>query len=309
MNGERRRIWIGLLFAGLLTVLVFVNGGCAADTYTVCPRGCDYTSIQAAIDASQPGNTIEVHSGTYYENVNVDEQLILRGIDTGGGKPVVDAGGIGSAIRLSHDGSVLDGFTAINASSFPQAGILISSKSNIVINNTALNNAYYGINLISSSNNTLTSNIANANTYYGVLLSSSSNNTLTGNTFKLNNDYGISLGSSSTNLIYNNYLDNTNNAWDNGDNIWNISTTGGTNIINGPYIGGNYWSDYTGEDTNGDGLGDTLLPYDASGNIINGGDWLPLVKTTPGRWDVNEDCIVNFIDLTILSAHWLETTC
>ena len=28
---------------------------------------------------------------------------------------------------------------------------------------------------------------------------------------------------------------------------------------------------------------------------------------SPGRWDVNADGTVNFIDLTILSAHWLET--
>jgi len=32
------------------------------------------------------------------------------------------------------------------------------------------------------------------------------------------------------------------------------------------------------------------------------------IEEPPGRWDINEDCTVNFIDLTILSAHWLETT-
>jgi len=31
-------------------------------------------------------------------------------------------------------------------------------------------------------------------------------------------------------------------------------------------------------DTNGDGLGDTLLPYNASGEITTGGDWHPLVQ-------------------------------
>ncbi|MEA1864996.1 MAG: NosD domain-containing protein [Euryarchaeota archaeon] len=99
-------------------------------------------------------------------------------------------------------------------------------------------------------------------------------NTITNNTLT-NNGCGISL-SSSNNQIYNNYFNNTNNAYDDGNNTWNITKTGGTNIIGGHYLGGNYWRDYAGEDTDGDGLGDTLIPYNSTGNIQNGGDWLPL---------------------------------
>ncbi len=65
-------------------------------------------------------------------------------------------------------------------------------------------------------------------------------------------------------------------TWDTGYNTWNITKTAETNIIGGPWIGGNYWSDYAGVDTDVDGLGDTLLPYNSSGGIINGGDYLPL---------------------------------
>jgi uncharacterized repeat protein (TIGR01451 family) len=82
---------------------------------------------------------------------------------------------------------------------------------------------------------------------------------------------------SSDNTIYNNYFNNTNNAYDDGNNIWNTTKTAGTNIIGGSWLGGNYWSDYAGTDTDGDGLGDTLLPYNSSGEIIAGGDYQPLV--------------------------------
>jgi len=86
------------------------------------------------------------------------------------------------------------------------------------------------------------------------------------------------LSSSSSNLIHNNYFNNTNNAYDDGNNLWSTAKTKGVNIIGGPWLGGNYWSDYVGEDMDGDGLGDTLLPYNSSGNVQTGGDFLPLVK-------------------------------
>jgi parallel beta-helix repeat protein len=316
----------------------------------------DFATIQAAIDDvdTVDGHTILVDSGTYHERVNVTKQLILRGNDTGGGKPVVDAGGNGNAIALNADGITVDSFTVINAKSFlpQQAGIFVFSNNNIVINNTVSNNDFgiylesssnnnltgniasknsdgidliyasnntltgntanlnngAGIHLGSSSNNTLTGNIANSNNYDGIYLYASSNNTLTNNsansnTFNgiyldssgnnnlmdntvSNNNYGIRLQYSSSNNIYNNHFNNTfYNALDDGTNIWNITKTGGTNIIGGPYLGGNYWRDYDGNDTNGDGLGDT--PYDIYGGANK--DYLPLVAiAAPEIFDTGE---------------------
>ena len=173
----------------------------------------------------------------------------------------------------SSNNNNLLGNSALNNS---QNGIRLTSSSNNILTGNNASNSTKGIEFYASSNNTLTDNTFSNNSY-GIYFYNSSNNTLLNNTANSNSHYGIYLYSSSNNRIYNNYFDNTKNANDNGFNIWNISKTPGTNIIGGSYLGGNYWSDYTGDDTNGDELGDTLLPYNSSDKIVNGGDYLPLV--------------------------------
>ncbi|KKN35508.1 hypothetical protein LCGC14_0782950 [marine sediment metagenome] len=162
-------------------------------------------------------------------------------------------------------------------------GIFIqNSYSNIIRNNIITNGTYIsansGIYLQFSSSNLISGNLISSSFGYGLLIDvNSSYNEVSDNIIMSDWGDGITIGvnsghnvitrniiiynwwgivieeTSNNNLIYNNYLANDDwNAIDMGlNNSWDNGTIG------------NYWNDYTGVDSNDDGIGDT--PYNITG--------------------------------------------
>lgn len=285
-GGRTLRITVGIMMLGLL-----LAGGSGAATITVnASGGADFTRIQDAINAASNGDKIMVGTGIYNENVDVNKQLLLKGVDTGNGKPVVDAGKKGDAITLSADWITLEGFNATNASSW-YSGIMINSNHSIVIGNDVSRNNQ-GIFLYYSNNNNISANNATSNGA-GFFLYSSTNNTLHDNN-ACNNIYAIYLFSNtydvptSNNTIYNNFFNNSNGLGLIGtnNNFWNITSNSGTNIIGGSYLGGNFWGNPSGTgfsqtciDSEGDGICDSSYVLDA-----NNTDYLPLAALPKVRF-------------------------
>jgi parallel beta-helix repeat protein len=161
-----------------------------------------------------------------------------------------------------------------------------------------------------------------SNTNYGIWLNALSDNVVSYNTV-YNNNIGIQIASSISpnNLVYhNNILENTQQATDDNNNLWD----------NGYPSGGNYWSDYAGIDIKrgplqdipgSDGIGDT--PYTSIGGGSGAIDNYPLLGPVkkiflePGwnlisipyiQSDTNLKVVLSSIEGSYDAVQWYNTT-
>ena len=263
------------------SIIVDINGG------------GNYTSIQEAINAASLNCSIKVLEGIYYENIVVNKTVVLIGENPE--NTIIDGNALEDVIYIPENGkAVISGFTIRNSGddrTFPhKAGIKINSNNNVVFGNIIINNSYGVISYFGLENN-FSNNSILSNKEYGMFLYSDMHDSVTDNLFS-ENVLGLRVkGSGYTTIIRNVFKDNSkgmnfccgstgNKAFFNifmNNSVWHADDE--INLQNEWYndtIGkGNYWDDYTGDDADGDGIGDTSYNVTSDGAIQ---DVFPLIE-------------------------------
>ncbi len=168
----------------------------------------DFKTIQEAINAAGPGDTISVKAGTYNENVEVNKQLNLIG--EGPEVTLVKAADPNKHVmNVTSSNVVISGFNVSGSTAVDPiygSGIRLTSVSNVSLLHNYVSHNLYGIYLEYSNNDTIANNTVDSN-HWGINLENNDlHNTIEGNNVSSNSNYGIILWSYGSN---NTVTDNT----------------------------------------------------------------------------------------------------
>jgi len=222
-----------LVFIGAaLLGTVLLGEEAAGKIITVDDDGnADYSIIQEAIDAADPGDTVRVHAGIYFENLLVNKSINLEG--NGSEVTIIDGGRKWDVVFISADHVNLSGIAATKSNtgniysgiaikanfttisdvncSDNNDGISIMESSNIVIDVVSMSNMRRrGVEIIDSTNITISNLSGFWIDTYGVYHQRSDNCTFTDNNIT-SNGTSILIGSSRNITLWNNVCSSDDN--------------------------------------------------------------------------------------------------
>ena len=250
------------LGSGALTVAVSHNSDTDNDYITInvqSPTATiyvpdDYSTIQAAVNAANPGDTIIVRDGTYTENVDVNKSITIQS-ENGTEHTIIQPADLAdNIIDVTADYVTISGLQIYGTAIYPLpsaaaihllavsycdisgndvhasywSGIKLENSTSNTIMSNAVHDFYDNIMLINSASNAITGNNISGSVYMGLALSGSAGNTISDNNFT--ND-GIFLWDSLPNVIDNNIVNGMPLIYLDGGTDLTIPTTAGQVIL------------------------------------------------------------------------------
>jgi len=206
----------GLILTLLLTNMLVLSSNiqqvkAEPRTWTVDDDGpADFSSIQEAINAASPGDTIYVENGTYYENVEVNKTLSLTGENRD--TTIIDGGGNQNVVFVTADNVTIIDFTIRNSGTIDPGGyggIGVPGADHVIVENNNLVNNDVGIWIYDSNCDSFANNSISYNTKCGVY-TKYANGTVIADNIVANNPWGIVLrnGTNSSTVVDNSVYSN-----------------------------------------------------------------------------------------------------
>ena len=197
---------------------------------------CIFFSIHIQSVESESFETIYIRADGNVEGTD----LIERNSDT-----YTFINDISGNIVISKDFITLDGsgYSLVGTDASSQKGISLSDRKNVTVTNMVIMNYFIGLSCGGTASNITFLNNYVSGCGIGIEFLGSSNHLVKFNTFKDNDiDVALDYVSGDTLIVFNN-LDSYVQVW----------------LSNQPTMDMNFWADYNGTDSDGDGIGDS--PY------------------------------------------------
>ncbi len=218
-------------------------------------KSAPYGSIQAAIDAAEPGKTITIGDGQTVENVVVNKALTITSVH-GPAKSTIYANDPSSPVfTVTAPNVKINGFTIENGANRGSAGVFLNNVVNCEVSGNVFDHDWFGVHL-ASSHCTVTGNYATKNGY-AIYLGAADSNIISSNSVS-GNGYGVYVDTGNGNTIDHNVANNNI-----GSALYPIYETKGDGIW---MINANSNTIYSNTLSSNDAIGMTL--YKSSNNVV-----------------------------------------
>ncbi len=126
-------------------------GEASSQTITVCKSGCQYSTIQSAVNNANSDDTINVKSGIYNEVVNVNKPLKLVGQSAvirpnASTSLLVGGSTLRAAILVNSDDVTIEGFEIDGTKTSVHYGIYVYNSDNSIVKNNVIHDLANSIN-------------------------------------------------------------------------------------------------------------------------------------------------------------------